>query len=123
MRTAVPGLCGTVIVRRAFIANVRSFAGFSAVLLAMLMRTVGTSTVIADVGNRPGAHDHENIPEDNSRNGVTIAVKTGDNAGEGAAMTADLVRFLPGSGGRPAGDWPFGGSISTTAAGRYRWHA
>jgi Na+/H+-translocating membrane pyrophosphatase len=81
MRTAVPGLCGTVIVLRAFMANVRSFAGFSAVLLVMFMRTVGTSTMVADVGTDPARMVTQNIPEENRCNGVTIAVKTGDNAG------------------------------------------
>jgi hypothetical protein len=41
----------------------------------------------------------QNIPEGNPRNGVTITVKAGDNAGKGAAMTADLVRFIPGLSG------------------------
>jgi hypothetical protein len=65
MRTAVPGLCGTVIVLRTFIASVRSFAGFSAVLLVMFMRTVGTSTTVADVGTGLARMVTPNIPQDN----------------------------------------------------------
>jgi Na+/H+-translocating membrane pyrophosphatase len=122
MRTAVPGLCGTVIVLRTFIAGVRSFAGFSAVLLVMFMRTVGTSTTVADVGTGLAPMVTQNIPVDNPCNGVTIAVKTGDNAGDGAAMTADLVRFIPGQAGASR-RLALRRSICAAIADRYRWHA